>query len=276
MNVGFYPSSLPPAPFAFSKHPSCIPFLAPFSRAAATQGPLAQPVFSIRSLHHSLFSLLFFYFKTSLESIDRAIRAHHALRGGDIALPKEPLLVRRKRPDDGVQHPAVVEQHHVALGPVVRVNAPRRNARPLQRVHDVAHGLQVVDRRAVSQMDGTDGARVNLQRELARHGVAPGQGEDLDLRGVDGREGGEGQFEVFAEEPEAVGEGLGARHPDVGVGCVFDEGGAGEFLVGGGEKRVHRLAGDEGGGAEGDGGDGVAAVVVVEDGLAAAGGDLHC
>lgn len=53
---------------------------------------------------------------------------------------------------------------------------------------------------------------------------------------------------------------------------VLDARGARERLLGGRQARVHGVAGDEGGGAEGDD-EGVVGAVVVADGLEAAGGD---
>jgi hypothetical protein len=88
----------------------------------------------------------------------------------------------------------VVEQHQIALLPVVRVHELRADGWPLQVVHDPSDLGEIVDDRAIFEVDLPNGRWVHLERELAGHGVAPQHGQDLDLGGVDWGEGGLGQF----------------------------------------------------------------------------------
>lgn len=94
----------------------------------------------------------------------------------------------------------VIKEHHIALGPVMRIHKLRTDRRPLQPVDDVAHAGEVVDDGAGGQVDLADGGWVDLKGEVACHGVSPGHGEGLDLEGVDGGEVGGGLFEVFGVE----------------------------------------------------------------------------
>ena len=151
-----------------------------------------------------------------------------------------------------MQHPLVVEQHHVALLPVVRVHQPRTDPGPLQPVHNLPYRRQVPNHLAARQVDPAHGRRVDLQRELARDGVLPDHGEDLHFGRVDGRELRGGELEVFGDEAEPVGARFGAAHPDVGVRGVLDAAGSDEFLVRGGEQVVHFVSAHEGRGAQRD------------------------
>lgn len=151
-----------------------------------------------------------------------------------------------------MQHPLVIKQHHVPFFPIMRVHQARRDPRPLQPVHNLPDGLEVVDDVAVCEVDSADGAGVDLQGQSARDGVLPRHGEDLDLLGVDGREVRGGEFAGVGVEAETVGAGLGGAHPDVRMGGVFDPARSDELLVRGGEDVVHSVSAHESRGAERD------------------------
>ena len=151
-----------------------------------------------------------------------------------------------------MQHPLIIKQHHVSFLPIVRVHEPRRDPRPLQPVHNLPDGLEIVDDVPVCEVDFADGAGVDLQGQLARDGVPPRHGEDLDLLGVDGRELGGGEFAGVGVEAQTVGAGLGVAHPDVRMGRVLDPARSDEFLVGGGKDVVHFVPAHKSRGAERD------------------------
>lgn len=88
---------------------------------------------------------------------------HRRLTSSHITLPKQPHLVLPKGPHDRMQHPLIVEQHHVPFFPIVRVHQPRRDPRPLQPVHNLPDGLEIIDGVAVCEVDSADGAGVDLQ-----------------------------------------------------------------------------------------------------------------
>ena len=130
-----------------------------------------------------------------------------------------------------MQHPLIIKQHHIPFLPIVRIHEPRRDRRPLQPVHNLPDSLEIVNDVAVSEVDFADGAGVHLQRQLARDGVLPRHGEDLDLLVVNGREVGGREFAVVGVEAQTVGAGLGVAHPDVRMGRVLDPTRSDEFLV---------------------------------------------
>lgn len=85
------------------------------------------------------------------------------------------------------------KQHQIPVLPVMRVLIRRTNRRPVQLVvHNLPHTRQVLDHRAVGEVDPADGWGVDLQDELACDWVSQEHGEDFDLLGVDGRELGGG------------------------------------------------------------------------------------
>ena len=171
-----------------------------------------------------------------------------------------------------MQYSLVIKQHHVAFLPIVRIHQPRRNPRPLQPVHNLPDRLEIVNDVAICEVDPADGAGVDLQGQLARDGVLPRHGEDLDLLGVDGREVGGAQLAGVGVEAQTVGAGLGVAHPDVRMGCVLDPARSDELLVRGGQDVVHSVPAHESRGAERDV-QFVARAVVVAEGLAAAARD---
>ena len=116
---------------------------------------------------------------------------------------------------------------------------------------------------------------MDLQPQLVGDRVAPAHGQDLDLGGVDGREGVERQLGIGREQAEPIGAGARLGHPDVGVGCVFDAGGEGEELVRGREEGEGRVGGGECGCAKGNLERGRGGGVLVEAGLGPARGDAH-
>ena len=87
---------------------------------------------------------------------------------------------------------------------------------------------------------------------MARDGVLPRHGEDLDLLGVDGRELGGREFAGFGVEAQTVGAGLGVAHPDVRMSRVLDTARSDKFLVRGGKDVVHFVPAHESRGAEWD------------------------
>ena len=87
---------------------------------------------------------------------------------------------------------------------------------------------------------------------MARDGVLPRHGEDLDLLGVDGRELGGGEFARVGVEAQTVGAGLSVAHPNVRMGRVLDPARSDEFLVRGGKDVVHFVPAHESRGAERD------------------------
>ena len=171
-----------------------------------------------------------------------------------------------------MQHPLIIKQHHIPFLPIVRIDQPWRDPRPLQPVHNLPDRLEIVDDVAVREVDPADGAGVDLQGQLARDGVLPRHREDLDLLGVDGREVGGAQFAGVGVEAQTVGAGLGVAHPDVRMGGVLDLARADEFLVRGGQDVIHSVTAYESRGAERDV-QFVAGAVVVAEGLAAAARD---
>lgn len=170
----------------------------------------------------------------------------HGFAPRHVTLPHEPLLVGSEGADDAMEDASVVEQHKVALAPVVGVDEARGNGGPLQAMHDAAHLGQVVDDRAGAEMDLADSGRVDLECELARDRVLPAHGKDLDLGRVDWGKVGVGQFEVVRVEAQTVGERASVGHPDVGVSGVFDFAGADKLFVDVGEHVVHVFARHEG------------------------------
>ena len=171
-----------------------------------------------------------------------------------------------------MQHPPIIKQHHVPLLPLMRVHQPGRDPGPLQPMHRLPHGPQIVHDVPVGEVDFAHGTGVDLQGQTAREGVLPGHGEGLDLAGIDGGQVAGREFEGVGVEAQAVGEGFGRAHPDVRVGRVLDAARAGQLLVRVGEDVVHFVAAHEGGGPERDV-QFVAGAVVVAEGLAAAGRD---
>ncbi|KKA19164.1 hypothetical protein T310_6879, partial [Rasamsonia emersonii CBS 393.64] len=148
-----------------------------------------------------------------------------------ITLPHEPHLTLRKRSYNTVQHTMVIKQHQIALFPLMRVDILRADSRPLQAVHDLTHLRQIVDDASVLQVDASYGRRVDLQRQLARDGVLPCHGQDLDLVRVDGWELCLGQLAAFGVQAQSCRERAGPAHPDVRMRRVLDLAGADEFLV---------------------------------------------
>ena len=205
-------------------------------------------------------------------TLSPSLGTHRSLTSSNIALPKQPHLVLSERPDDRMQHPLIIKQHHVPFLPIVRIHEPRRDPRPLQPVHNLPDGLEIVDDVAVREVDLADGAGVDLQGQLARDGVLPRHGQDLDLCRVDGREVGGGEFAGLGVEAQTVGAGLGVAHPDVRMGRVLDPARSDEFFVRGGKDVVHPVPAYESRGAERDV-QFVACAVVVAEGLAAAARD---
>lgn len=157
----------------------------------------------------------------------------------------------------------------------MRIDQLGRNARSLQPMHNLSHLLQILNHRPILAMDLAYSRRVHLQSQLARNGVLPDHGQDLDFRWVGWRELGSRELEVFREEAEAVGAGLGGAHPDVGVRSVFDAAGAHEVFVGFGEDVVHSVSAHERRGTEGHL-ELFAGTVVVAEGLRTTFRDRDC
>ena len=88
---------------------------------------------------------------------------HRRFTSSHIALSKQPHLVLPKGAHDRMQHPLIIKQHHVPFLPIVRVHEPGRDPRPLQPVHYLPDGLEIVNDVAVCEVDFADGAGVDLQ-----------------------------------------------------------------------------------------------------------------
>lgn len=181
-----------------------------------------------------------------------------------VALSEDAYFIREEGSCDRVQHTVVVEQGHISLFPVDRVDQLRCDAGPLQPVDNFSDLLQVLDDSAVCQVQLLNRRWVDLQSELASHRVAPRHWQDLDLLLVDRRELGVRQLAAFRDHSETVGARLGTRHPDVWVRRILDLCGASELLVGVGEDVVHLEGADEGGAAAGYAHLVVASVVVAK------------
>ena len=104
------------------------------------------------------------------------LSTHRRLACSHVALSEKPNLVLPESPNDRMQHPLVVEQHHIPLLPVMRIYQLRTDPRPLQLMHNLPHGLQIFDDLAASQVDLAHGGRVHLQGELASDGILPDHG----------------------------------------------------------------------------------------------------
>ena len=204
--------------------------------------------------------------------MENLIRTYDRLARGEIALAEKPHLILGKSTDNAVQHASVVEQDQIALLPIMRIYEPRRNPRPLQPMHNLPHLLQIINHHTVFEMDLAHSRGMDLQRQLARDGILPRHGQDLDFLFVDCGELRVGKLEALGDNAEAVRARFCGAHPHVRVGRVFDAAGAGEFLVGGGEDVVHFVAAHKGCGAEGHL-KLIACAVIVPKGLRAAFGN---
>ena len=96
-------------------------------------------------------------------------------------------LVGLERPNHGMKHAPVMEEHKVLLVPIVRVHERRCDGGPLHLVQNLSHGSEVRDVRAI-RIDRTvalragwegvdeeflDTTRVYLEVKAARHRVLP-------------------------------------------------------------------------------------------------------
>lgn len=149
-----------------------------------------------------------------------------------------------------MQHPSVVEEDQVTFLPIMCVDLVWSNTRPLQPIYGLPHLLQVVHHRPVLQVQLPDSRRVHLQSQLPGDRVPPAHGQDLDLVLLDLGELVQRDLLVFAHQPEPSGPRLGAAHPDIWVGRVFDLRGAREFLVLGRQLVEHVETTDECGSAK--------------------------
>ncbi len=149
-----------------------------------------------------------------------------------------------------MQDAAVVEEHEVALLPVVRVDVLGRDAGTLESVHPLADLGQVLDDGAVGEVKSAHSRGMDLQREFPRHGIAPAEGQDLRVLLAVGRQLVDGHLQTLREQAETVGPRFGRAHPHIRMGRVLDLRPARECLVFVGQRVVHRVSRHEGRRAE--------------------------
>jgi len=144
----------------------------------------------------------------------------------------------------------VVEQNTVTLDPVMGVDVLSRDSRSLQAVNQISDLLQVSHHFSIWQMNSLDSAGMNLKRKVPSDGILPAHGKDLDVCFVDRRQLRKWELKTIRDHAEAVGAGLGGRHPDVWVRSVFHLCATDKLLVLFAQHVIHSLSRDESGGSE--------------------------
>lgn len=145
----------------------------------------------------------------------------------------------------------VVEEHQVALAPVVRVDEVGVDGAALQLIHELAHLGQVLEHGAVGQVQPPHRRRVHHDGQPAADRVAPRHGVHAHLGVLGRRQLVLGQLEAVGEEAQAVGPRLGLAHPDVRVRRVLDPCAAHKRLLVLGQQVVQAVAAEKGRRAEG-------------------------